>query len=184
MTGDAPDFAGLVARIRQRDAEAEAALYAHFGPRIGFLARRDLGSTVEADDVRSETMLRVLAAVRDGKLRTPEALPAFVWQTAKNVIRERGRQSRRFVPLAEPDTPGEPVAPETPVADPGALTAMRRALATLNPRDRAFLRMQYYEDLPRETIAARLGIAEERVRLVRTRALQRIRQAFMKATES
>lgn len=179
VTGDLPQ---LVERLQRRDSDAEAEFYARFGARIGYLARRELRSTIEADDVQSETLLRVLSAIRADKLRSADALPSFVLQTARNVIRERQRHTRRFVPLAEPGEPREPSAPAVEPVDHAATAALTVALGELNARDRAFVKMHFYDDLPRDVIARRLGIDEERVRLVKSRALQRFREAYQRAT--
>ncbi len=173
--------AGEIAeRIRQGDASAERLLYERFERRIHFLAMRELRSSFGADDVRSETMLRVIRALRDGRLQVAEALPGFVLQTAKNVIREQRRYDRRHVALAEPDgTLPDPPAPEPPEdVDRHVVAALRTAIDTLKGRDRAFLRLHYFDELPRAEIARRLGVSEERVRLVKSRALQRFRDAY------
>jgi RNA polymerase sigma factor (sigma-70 family) len=174
------EFVELVERIRRHDVAAETCLYDRFGPRVQYLAWRDLRSAGYGDDVRSETMLRVLQAVREGRLRSPEALPAFVLQTARNVIHEVLRQDRRFVPL--PDGGSEPQAPSADPEDPGAVRALAIAIKRLGARDRAFLRMHYYDDLSRLEIARRLGVHEDRVRLIKSRALQRFRDAYAQVT--
>lgn len=179
LPGDLPQF---VERLKQREAGAEELFYERFGARVSYLARRELRSSIEADDVRSETLMRVIGAIRDGKLRAAEALPSFVLQTARNVIRERMRQTRRFVPIAEPGEAREPASPQVEPADPAAAAALATALGQLNPRDRAFMKMHYYDDLPRDVIARRLGVDEARVRLVKSRALQRFREAYERVT--
>ena len=57
---------------------------------------------------------------------------------------------------------------------------MREVAGSLKPRDREFLRLYYYEDRPREEIASRLGINEERLRLIKSRALKRFGDAYRK----
>jgi RNA polymerase sigma factor (sigma-70 family) len=173
-------FVELVERIRRRDTTAEAALYEQFGPRVLYLAWRELRSSASGEDVRSETMMRVLQAIRDGKLRSPGALPAFVLQTARHVIHELLRQNGRFVPL--PDDRPDPPAPVAEPHDPGEARALAKAIQQLGGRDRAFLRMHYYDELPRAEIARRLGVEEARVRLIKSRALQRFRDAYAKVT--
>jgi RNA polymerase sigma factor (sigma-70 family) len=179
LPGDLPQ---LVERLKQGDAAAEALFYERFGARVSYLARRELRSSIEADDVRSETLMRAISAIRDGKLRAADALPSFVLQTARNVIHERMRQTRRFVPLAEPGDAREPASPAVEPPDPMAAAALTTALSQLNARDRAFMKMHYYDDLPRDVIARRLGVDEARVRLVKSRALQRFREAYLRVT--
>jgi RNA polymerase sigma factor (sigma-70 family) len=52
--------------------------------------------------------------------------------------------------------------------------------ARLKPRERQFLRMYYYEELPKEEIARALGIKEERLRLIKSRALKSFRGIYEK----
>lgn len=175
--------AGLVDRVRRGDTSAETELFERFAARIHIVARRELRSSSAADDVRSETMLRVIRNLRDGRLREPEALPGFVLQTARNVIREQARQDRRVVALDTSDVAHEPSAFVEP-ADPLAAAALRQAVASLAARDRAFLRLHYYQELSREEVARRLGISEDRVRLVKSRALDRFRRAYQSLTRA
>lgn len=175
--GESPDFRDLVSGLRACDAAAETALFDYFGPRILMLARREMGSTSAAEDVRSETLLRVLTAVRADRLRDPQALPGFVLQTARHVILETRRRDRRVVSIEEKRLPEPSVAAVEP-RDHRAVEALRQALDRLAPRDRAFLRLYYYDDLSREEIARELGIAADRVRLVKSRALQRFRDVY------
>ena len=171
------DWSILVERIRRRDPEGDILLYERFGARIDFLARQLLRSDALADDVRSETLVRVLKAITEDRLRTPDALPGFVLQTARNVVRERQRQAGRHVPIESvPERAAQAGFDRT--FDPLAVRALKVAAAALGPRDRAFLRMYYVEELPRQEIARRLGVAEARVRLVKSRALERFRVAY------
>jgi RNA polymerase sigma-70 factor (ECF subfamily) len=181
----APSAGEIAERLRRGDTEAERLLYERFGRRIHFLAARDLRSSFRADDVRSETMIRVISAIRDGRLRLPDALPGFVLQTARNVIQEQHRHDRRHVALDQPDAavpePAAPIQPES--VDRHVARALRRAIGALNSRDRLCLRLHYFDELPREEVAKRLGVSEERVRLVKSRALQRFREAYRQLTE-
>ena len=54
--------------------------------------------------------------------------------------------------------------------------AVQRTIERLKPRERAVLRMHFYEDLPTDEIARRADIAPERVRLVKSRALKHFRE--------
>ena len=63
--------------------------------------------------------------------------------------------------------------------DPEGL-AIAEVARHLKARDREFLRMYYYEELPREEIARVLGVREERLRLIKSRALKRFREVYEK----
>jgi RNA polymerase sigma factor (sigma-70 family) len=174
------EYAELVAGIAAGQASSETEMYTRFNARVFYLAMRELRSRDRAEDVRSETMLRVLVAVREGRLRSAAALPAFVLQTARNVMRETWRAAGRTVAFEDANVPEPSV--ETNHGDEGERRALERAIEGLGERDRAVLRLHYYEDLSRDEIAARLGIIPERVRLVRSRALQRVRAALAEVT--
>src|ERR1051325_7858640 len=97
MQTDVPPVSneGLVARIRQGDAEAEALLYEKFSARVYFTALSETHSKEDAEDARAETFLRVIQALRQDKLRSAEALPSFIVGITLNVIRELVRQKYR-----------------------------------------------------------------------------------------
>ena len=111
----------LVARIGQGDQAAVSDLHARFSARIYFIALREMRSVPDAEDVRNETLLRVLEAIRGGRLASPGALPGFVASTARNVIREFGRKNRRAEPILDRDFGAS--IPDSPV-DHKALQAI------------------------------------------------------------
>lgn len=170
----------LALAIARGERPAETLLYERFGPRVRYFARRGLRSADLAEDACSETFLRVVAAVRAGRLRSPQSLASFVLQTARHVVYEIGRRRLRDGGVLEDGEMDALPAKEPEVPDEDVLDAVRRTIAALSPRDRGFLRMFYYEELPKGEIARRLGIDDERVRLIKSRALQRFRNEFLR----
>ena len=67
----------LIDEIRGRNEAAETTLYEQFAARVYYLARKMLGMHDRAEDVRAETFLRVFEAIRQDRLRAPEALPSL-----------------------------------------------------------------------------------------------------------
>jgi len=171
----------LVARIRQGDAAAEAALYEKFSARVYFTALSETHSKDDAEDVRAETFLRVIQALRQDKLRSADSLPSFIVGFTLNVIREHMRQKYRADSLEdyEYDVASD-VSLESVYLDAETSRALEEAARHLKPREQQFLRMYYYDELPKEEIARRLGINEERVRLIKSRALQSFRDIYKK----
>jgi len=152
-------------------------LHEGFRSRIYYLALRELRSPAEADDVCQETLIRVMEAVRKGRLESKEALPGYVAGTARNVIREFRRKHERLSPLGTLDPPAPDA--EAP-ADPAVGQAIEMVLRRLKPRERDFLRLYYYEELTKDEISQRLGVLPERVRLVKTRALKSFREFYLR----
>lgn len=174
-----PTDGDLARAVARGDGTAEAALYERFAGRVYYLARRELRSGDLADEARSETFLRVLQALRQGRLRSADSLAGFVLHTARNVVHEMIRvRARAHAFATDVDT-----VPDTAALAPipsELVDTVRAILRDLSPRDRAFLRMYYYDDLSKAEIAKRLGMAPERLRLIKSRALARFRRALEK----
>lgn len=174
------DTAALAHAIARGDSSAEAQLFQRFASRVRYLARRELRSPELAEDVCSETFLRVVTAIRAGRLQSPDALAGYVLQTTRHVIYETLRRAKHAGdPLDEEKAAALPAPePETPDAD--VIAAVRETIAELSPRDRSFLRMCYVEDMDKADIARALAIDTERVRLIKSRALQRFKTAYLR----
>lgn len=169
----------LVAKIRDGRSDAEAALYERYAPKVYYLALRESGSPHDAEDVRAETFLRVLQAIRGNALRSPEAVASFILGTTRNVLHELYSQRRQAGATKEPEsedlfTPSH----EEQFLDSEVQQAIQDTIVRLKPRDRDLLRMHFYEELPTDEIAKRSGIAPERVRLVKSRALKRFGEYY------
>jgi RNA polymerase sigma factor (sigma-70 family) len=171
----------LIARILRNDDAAEAELYKKYSPRIYFLALSELHSREDAEDIRAETFLRVIQALRQGKLRNPQSLAAFIVGIALNCVREHHRQHLKTETL---DEMGQTLIGEGSLEkaflDQEASRAIAEAARHLKPREREFLRLYYYEELSKEEIARSLGIKEERLRLIKSRTLASFREIYKK----
>jgi RNA polymerase sigma factor (sigma-70 family) len=175
----------LVASIQQGQSHAEAALYERYAARVYYLALRESRSTHDAEDVRAETFLRVLQAIRNNHLRSPESLALFILGTTRNVLRElyvRRRQAQQTDPPEVVELPAP--SHEQHFLDSEVQRAIERTIVRLKPRERDLLRLHYYEELPTHEIARRVGVAPERVRLVKSRALKHFREAYQKINRS
>jgi RNA polymerase sigma factor (sigma-70 family) len=174
---------GFLAGIQQGEADSETALYEKYSARVYYLALREAKSPQDAEDVRAETFLRVLQAIRNQHVRSVEALPAFILGVARNVIRElyaRRRQMGDAVPAEEAEltTPSH----ERAFIDREVQVAIRRTIERLKPREQRVLRMLFYEELETEQVAREVAIAPERVRLVKSRALKHFREIHHRLT--
>lgn len=74
--------------------------------------------------------------------------------------------------------PSEPDAPDTAYEENETRERIRRALATLPPRERRLINLYYYGDVTMKDIGAELGVNESRVSQLHARAVQRLRQAL------
>lgn len=171
----------LVSSVEQGDKLAEGALYQKYSDRVYFLALSELHSREDAEDIRAETFIRVLQALRQGKLRKPDSLSSFIVGIALNVIRESRRERFGTESLEDNELKAaDEASPEKAFLDQEVSSSLAEAAKHLKPREQEFLRMYYYEELPKEEIARLLGIKEERLRLIKSRALKRFREIYQK----
>lgn len=175
MEPDAPDaeIARLIASAAGPAAEAEAALYRRFAPRIELYGLKHLGGRSAAEDLVHEVILRVLEAIRAGRLENPASLASFVLGTCRNVTWDsrRARERQRKVERDVLDRDASVAPPSLSERDVARLFA---CMTGLQEREATVLRMSFFEDKPAEEIGARLGLSSGNVRLIRHRALAKL----------
>ena len=171
----APD-AALVQGILNRVESAGDELFEKYSKRVYYLALRELRSRADAEDVRAETFLRVVKAIRNQQVRSPEMLGSFILGTARHVIMEAIRSPHRAA--SERDVPDIASPEPDPELDEDVRQAIESTILRLKPKEREFLRWYYYDNLTKEEIARRSGIDAERVRLVKHRCLKSFREVY------
>lgn len=183
ISEERPGGAELVHRISAGDPQAEAELVARYGPVLKHLVARWSRDPATAEDLVQETLGLALRKIRDGEVRQPESLGAFLHSLAKNqciqLYRRTANRPERHEPLDEV---------RLPEARPGQLAGLlqrekigliRRVLAELRPeRDRQVLFRYYIAEERAETICADLGLTAEHFYRVLHRARQRYKALF------
>ncbi len=164
-----------------KESEAAAASLEPLRQGLHLLAVRALGTADAAEEAVQETLARAVAALARDQLADPAKLPAFVAGIARHVVIDMIRARRRLVSFeALPST-------AHPAHDPDALGVLvtagekarvRAALALLAESDRDLLRLCYIEGLAPGEIAERTGEPADRIRKRKSRALERLREAF------
>src|SRR5882762_11577345 len=127
----------LVRNVRDGNSLAETAIYEKYAARVYFLALSETHSAEDAEDVRAETFLRVIQALRQNKLRSPESLPSFIVGIALNVIREHSRAKFKTEQLdgSELNLPSEQSL-ESAFLNEETSQALKQAAEKLKPRER------------------------------------------------
>jgi RNA polymerase sigma-70 factor, ECF subfamily len=162
-------------------AETLAAdLAERFWMRLRMFAARRLRDRNAAEDVAQETIRRVLGALRDQKVRNLDALPAFVFQTARNICLHEARSARRegaalfMFGGSQATTTGPEADPVAGLIDRARREEVRAAIQQLGPEDRDLLQLLYVEAADNAEIARRLGIDPGTLRVRKHRALKRL----------
>jgi len=155
------------------NASAEASLYRRFARRIEMYGMRHLGSRVAAEDLVQQVMLRVLMAIREGRLENPGSLASFVLGTCRNVTWDTRRAQIRQRAIER-----EAAALEDTVEPPGVTESDVRRLmgcmGRLPEREALVVRMTFLEDREVDEIAARLAVTSGNLRVIRHRALAKL----------
>ena len=159
---------GLLQRVATRDEAALAAVYDRHSRLVYSVIIRILGSPSDAEEVLQETFVRVWsrADTYDALLGSPAA---WLTRIARNraIDRLRARRVRGNVaiePAAHADDArrsGEPVTrdtPETLLEGRATAGAVRTALATLTPAQRALIEAAFFEGYTHSELATRFGV--------------------------
>ena len=160
---------GLLQRVATRDEAALAAVYDRHSRLVYSVIIRILGSPSDAEEVLQETFVRVWsrADTYDALLGSPAA---WLTRIARNraIDRLRARRVRGNVAIepaahAADDArrSGEPVTrdtPETLLEGRATAGAVRTALATLTPAQRALIEAAFFEGYTHSELATRFGV--------------------------
>ena len=160
---------GLLQRIATRDQAALAKFYDRHSSLAYGVIMRILRSPSDAEDVLQETFVRVWsrADTYDAVLGSPAA---WLTRIARNraIDRLRARRVRAHIAIepavhAADDAPRspEPVTrdtPETLLEGRTTAGAVRTALATLTPAQRALIEAAFFEGYTHSELATRFGV--------------------------
>jgi RNA polymerase sigma-70 factor (ECF subfamily) len=184
MSEDAPaasDDAALARRIaaagERVDSAAEEELCRRLGPRVRLYGLRHLRDPHAAHDLMQQVLLMTLERLRARKLREPERIASFVLGMSRMVVLEIRRGSWRRESLLQTygDTPEAVDAPEPLALDPDRLAA---CLDTLAERERTVVALTFFADKPGDEVGRHLGISAGNVRVIRHRAIARLRECM------
>jgi RNA polymerase sigma-70 factor (ECF subfamily) len=166
----------LVARVRAGAAEgreAEIEVCRRFAPRIRLYGLRHLRDADAAADLVQEVLFSVLDRLRSGAIREPERLGSFVLGTCRlEASQGRRGSARRGALLARY---GGGLAPAEPQGARVDVDRLEGCLDRLPSRERAVLQLTFFAERATEAIATELDTTPGNVRVVRHRALARLR---------
>jgi RNA polymerase sigma-70 factor (ECF subfamily) len=140
-------------------------------PRIRLYGLRHLRDAQAAEDLVQQVLIIMIESLRAGKVRDQEKLPSFVLGICRMLVLEIRRGGARRQRLLDQYVPPVPAFPE-PSLDAGRLA---ECLGRLAERERSVVVMTFYEEQSSETVAGALGLSNENVRVIRHRALGRLR---------
>jgi RNA polymerase sigma-70 factor (ECF subfamily) len=159
------------------DSAAETELYRRLAPRARLYGLHHLRDPHAAHDLMQQVLLVTLERLRAGKLQEPERIASFVLGMCRMAVLEIRRGTWRREKLLEiyGDTAEAVEAP-----DPLALDADKLAtcLEALGERERTVVVLTFFAEKPGDEVAKELGLSAGNVRVVRHRALARLRECM------
>lgn len=160
-----------------RDPAAEAELYRRLAPRVRLYGLRHLRDRDAAADLVQHVLLMTLERLRAGEVREPERIASFVLGACRMTVLEMRRGARRREELLEAWSDKDEIheAPELVVLDPERLGG---CLEALSERERSVVVMSFFADKAADEVGAELGITGGNVRVIRHRALGRLRECM------
>jgi RNA polymerase sigma-70 factor (ECF subfamily) len=170
--------ADLVRDIASGNAgDAEAELCRRMAPRIRLYGLRHLRDPHAADDLTQQVLVTMLELLRAGRLREPDKLASFVLGTCRMTVLDLRRGTRRRERLLEQF--GRDMMAPAPACTPELdRTQLARCLQNLKERERAVVVMSFYHEQTGADVAGFLGVSEANVRVIRHRAIHRLRECM------
>ncbi len=175
--------AGYVANLRAGDLRTQEHFVAYFTELLHLKLRSRLQSPHAIEDVRQETFARVLDSLRkEGALRHPERLGAFVNTVCNNVLFEHYRASSRSQSLDEEGQTEPPAADDVLgiVASRQLKAKVREILLDMPERDRSLLKAVFLEERDRDEVCRERGVDREYLRVLLHRAKQSFKNEYVK----
>jgi RNA polymerase sigma-70 factor (ECF subfamily) len=165
------------------DSAAESELYRRLAPRVRLYGLRHLRDRQAAADLVQQVLLMTLERLRAGKVREPERIASFVLGASRMTVLEMRRGARRREALLEEWGPAYAgmteaeafEAPEPLVLDPDRLAG---CLEGLSERERSVVVLSFFADKDGDEVGAELGLSGGNVRVIRHRALGRLRECM------
>jgi RNA polymerase sigma-70 factor, ECF subfamily len=172
-----------VQRLQQGDFRTQEHFVAYFSELIQLKLRSRLNSPQAIEDVRQETFTRVFIALRDGKLRQPDRLGAFVNSMCNNVLLEHYRSTSRDDSLDDEEQPEIPAA-NVDVFGMIAAKQMKekvsQILEEMPERDRRLLREVFLEERDKDAVCSDFRVDREYLRVLLHRAKQSFKSLYLK----
>jgi RNA polymerase sigma-70 factor (ECF subfamily) len=172
-----------VERLRDGDPPTEQHFVSYFNQLLRIKLRARMLSAEVVDDLRQETFIRVIAAVRtSGGVRQPERFGAFVNSICNNVLLEFYRSSSRSRPLesAHLEIPDKVLDLEGMLANKQSRERIRQILEELPGRDRDLLRAFFLEEKDKDEVCRQFGVDRDYLRVLLHRAKDRFKSLYEK----
>jgi RNA polymerase sigma-70 factor, ECF subfamily len=175
--------AAYVNRLTAGDPATEAHFTGYFAKFLTLKLRARRLSPQMAEDIRQETLFRVLRTLRSGRgVAQPERFGAFVNGVCNNVVLEFLQRESKHpqAPENAPELADERVDIDGSLISEQSKKVVAEVLESLTSKDREILRLIFFEEADRQEICAKLGVEADYLRVLLHRAKSRFERAYLR----
>ena len=172
-----------VERLRNGDPTTEHHFFAYFGKLMNIKLRSRTISFDKIEDLKQETFIRVIAAVRkEGAVRQPERFGAFVNSICNNVLLEHYRSLGKNQQMDEThqEIPDKVLDLEGMMVSNQCAERVRKILSALPARDRDLLRAVFLEEKDKDAVCQAIGVDRDYLRVLLHRAKDKFKAVYEK----
>lgn len=168
-------------RLASGDAAVQHHFSSYFGELLSLKLRVRIRSHELIEDIRQETLLRVLQIVRKKGVEHPERFGAFVSAVCNNVLLELVRgEMRHEKSESEFEVVDDTVDLDAPLISQQRRRQVESILEELPRKDRDLLRMYFLEERDKADVCKRFDVGEDYLRVLLHRAKSRFRSMYTK----
>jgi RNA polymerase sigma-70 factor (ECF subfamily) len=157
------------------DSPAEAELYRRLARRVRLYGLRHLRDPHAAADLVQQVLLATLERLRAGAVREPDKIASYVLGMCRMTVLEMRRGTRRREELLALYWDREEAYEPPAAVETDRLAGCLEALAE---RERSVLLLTFFADKAADEVAAELALTAGNVRVIRHRALGKLRECM------
>lgn len=175
--------ADYLQRLAARDPFVEQHFAVYFGELLYIKLRSRIHSPQLVEDVRQETLMRVLRTVRAHGIEHPERLGAYVVAVCNNVMLESFRTETRFRDMNEDSS----LLLDSRMGADETFVSMERkqhvaaVLKEMPRKDGDLIRLVFLEEQDKDTVCRQFGVDRAYLRVLLHRARLRFKDLYTKA---
>lgn len=173
----------LVARLNNKEAEAFEILYDAYSERLYRFIYFKVTNRQEAEDLSSQTFLKIWQYALEGKLKTKESFQAFIYKVARNTVIDHYRASqkkKKDVSLDAAATVADQHSPADVMDTTLAMSRVEEKLRSLKSEYQEVLVLHYLNELSIHEIASIVDKKKGAVRVLLHRALKALKDLEIK----
>jgi RNA polymerase sigma-70 factor, ECF subfamily len=177
--------AAYLSALRAGDPPTEQHFVSYFSQLLVIKLRSRRCDATEIDEIRQETFVRVLAALRKSdSVRSAEGFGAYVNGVCNNVFLERLRVVRRAMThegdaaLDREQVRADVIDLDSQLVTEESRARVREVLAALSARDQQLLRAIFFDETPKDVICQQFGVDRQYLRVLLHRAKQHFRERY------